>query len=311
MTVTIRELQTDHDAPDVIPILQQLYPEMDNRRYRHFMAQDYPMSHFMVAEAGDTILGVSSLYRDNTDPRHRANIMIAVHPDYHRKGIGMMLFDDLEAAARAHVMQELRCEVSDDTDAAPYQFVQRLGFRVHKHMHRSTLDLKHLTNTQVDTAVQQAEDQGIEFTTLSDKGDTPENRQQVYRINKIASQDLPNQGPFMRYEAYEKAMMSSSTHPPQGIFIAIDEERWVGMSQVSLHIEDGYALNEMTSVLPTHDDRTVLKALKLLAARFARDHSFELLRDYNDADNQLMLEVNDEIGYDDEPGFFVMSKGIR
>jgi hypothetical protein len=55
----------------------------------------------------------------------------------------------------------------------------------------------------------------------------------------------------------------------------------------------------------------VLKALKLLAARFARDHSFELLRDYNDADNQLMLEVNDEIGYDDEPGFFVMSKGIR
>jgi GNAT superfamily N-acetyltransferase len=311
MTVTIRELQVDHDAPDVIPILQQLYPEMDNRRYRHFMAQDYPMSHFVVAEADETILGISALYRENTDPRHRANILIAVHPDYHRKGIGMMLFDDLEAAARARVMRELRCEVPEDTDSAAYQFVQRVGFRVHKRMYQGRLDLTRLTNTQIDTAVKAAENDDIEFTTLADKGDTPENRQQVYQINKIASQDLPNQGPFMRYEAYEQAMMSSSTHPPQGIFIAIDEERWVGMSQVSLHIEDGYALNEMTSVLPTHDDRAVLMALKLLAARFARDHSFEMLRDYNDADNTLMLEVNEEIGYEREPGFFVMSKGIR
>lgn len=311
MTVTIRELEADHDAPEVLPILQQLHPEMDAQRYRRFMTQEHPFERHMVADHDGTVIGISELFRKATDPKNRANISIAVHPDYQRQGVGMMLFDDMEAAARAKIMRELRCRIPDDTDAPPYHFVKRLGFSEQQHSLRSELELEHLDDDRVREAVQAAEDTGIEFTTLADEGDSPENRQKVYRINKIASDNMPRTGPFMQFEAYENAMMSSSTHPPQGIYIAIEEKRWVGMSQVSLHIEEGYALNEMTDVLPTRDDKAVLYALKMLAARFARDQGFQLLRSETDSSDEMRQEVNQEMGYTALPGYYLMTKDIR
>ncbi|MEO8392782.1 MAG: GNAT family N-acetyltransferase, partial [Chloroflexota bacterium] len=80
-----------------------------------------------------------------------------------------------------------------------------------------------------------------------------------------------------------------------GIFIALDGDQWVGMTQVAL--EDGVAFNQMTGVLPENRGQGIAQALKLLLIRFVRQNDRPILRTFNDVTNPAMIAVNEKAGF--------------
>jgi RimJ/RimL family protein N-acetyltransferase len=83
--------------------------------------------------------------------------------------------------------------------------------------------------------------------------------------------------------------------PHEGIFIALDGDQWVGMTQVAL--EDGVAYNQMTGVLPEYRGRGIAQALKLLLIRFVADNDRPIIRTFNDVTNPPMIAVNEKAGF--------------
>lgn len=58
----------------------------------------------------------------------------------------------------------------------------------------------------------------------------------------------------------------------------------------------------MTGVARPYRGRKIGVALKVLAARYARDHGALCLRTTADSDNAAMLAINGRLGYQPQPG---------
>lgn len=92
----------------------------------------------------------------------------------------------------------------------------------------------------------------------------------------------------------------------QGQIFTIYGDTWVGFESVRLHPEGGYACNVTTEVIRKHRGQGIGLALKVLAARYARRSGFAKVATDNDSLNAPVPAINREMGYEPEPGKFLL-----
>jgi len=69
---------------------------------------------------------------------------------------------------------------------------------------------------------------------------------------------------------YGKVRFANPAYRPDGVALALEKAKWVGMSAATYHQQGNFVFNEMTGVLPAYRRRGIALALKLLVIRFAR-----------------------------------------
>ena len=79
----------------------------------------------------------------------------------------------------------------------------------------------------------------VVFKVYADLGDTDANRQRLYALNKALSATIPRAEPqpFADFDTYVQRRLLPVTSPHSGIYLAVDGDQWIGMSQISLHDE--------------------------------------------------------------------------
>ena len=105
--------------------------------------------------------------------------------------------------------------------------------------------------------------------------------------------DLLVNEPFAEFD-------KSFEHPdfiPEGYFIAMDGERWVGTSSVwNRRSKPGELYTRLTGVVRSHRRRGIATALKVRAHEFARTTGAETIVTDNE-ENNPMFDLNVQLGF--------------
>jgi RimJ/RimL family protein N-acetyltransferase len=171
-----------------------------------------------------------------------------------------------------------------------------------------TLDWSSRDMAALEPQLERARAEGVQFITYAEVDNTINNQRRLYNLNKTLSASIPIEAPedFPEFDLYVDYRLSSDVFPHRGIFLAVADQEWVGMTQISLHPD--YAFVEMTGVLPAYRRRGIAQALKHLSICFARQHNYTKLQTINDVKNEPMLAVNRKAGFQPDGGFYFVSR---
>lgn len=103
---------------------------------------------------------------------------------------------------------------------------------------------------------------GVTLTSLQELGDSNEHRHLVYELNKTCSADIPERGEFFTFEEYAPLRFEAAGTRLDGLVLAFDQDRAVGLCQLTCPPDRPWAFIEMTGVLRAYpatavDDRDV------------------------------------------------------
>jgi len=142
---------------------------------------------------------------------------------------------------------------------------------------------------------------GIRFRSFAELGDSEENRRRLYALNKECSADIPGRGPFYSFEEYRQQRLEVEQFLPDGVFLALKDDEWIGMAGISYRKGRDYAFHEMTGVVRSWRRRGVATSVKVLAIRFARSLGVDSIRTVHAAANQAAIAMNRRLGFVDLP----------
>jgi GNAT superfamily N-acetyltransferase len=265
--------------------------------------------HTELAVAGDGFaLAMLDLGRDAWMAAGFYVMNLVVDPAWRRQGIGALLLERGLALARQQEAHWVEVKVRDN-DPISIAFAQKRGFAITRHTFASLLDLAAFDERPFLADLQRAEADGLRFFSLADLGELTEaSQRKLYELNRTTGLDNPgNTGEFAPFEEFQRWVFKASWFRPEGQILAADGERWVGLAAVSFYPNEGYAYNAFTGVAAEYRGRGLATALKLLAARFARQCGAAYMRTDNDSQNAPMLAVNRKLGYQPQPGRYRMT----
>ncbi len=265
------------------------------------------IAHRMVAtNERDEVIGYSVAVHETWWPEHHFYVWVGVDPQWRGQGMGLSLYEDVQAFLQMHGAVQLKSEVRDD-DPSSLRFAERNAFTIDRHQFASTLDLKTFDGTPYCDLISTLQTAGIRFFTMAGLNDSTIARRKLYEINYASTLDIPGaDGTYMSFEEFEQRICNAKSYRPAGQLIAADREVWVGMAAVMLMPETQGAYNLMTGVIRSHRGRKIALALKLLAIHYARAQGACYLSTDNDSLNAPMLAINKKLGYMPRPGKYIM-----
>lgn len=160
------------------------------------------------------------------------------------------------------------------------------------------LDLRIFDETPFLPILNRCLHKGYQFTSIEDVGDTETHRLKLYELNKTCSADIPARGEFFSFEEFAARRFGKS-YDPSGVFIALDQDVWIGMAATSNHSSKGFAFNEMTGVLREFRKSGIAISLKVLGIRYAKSLGVEWVYTIHDAENVAAIAMNRRLGYRD------------
>lgn len=298
MTPTVQQLDPEADLARIAALLAEAEPQPPGAvELRALFARAVELRRLTGVSAPDgTLAGCCMLTRTGSLPEGEVALRVWVHPAQRRQGIGSALYDAACQYAREQRQTHLRVSV-DDSEPDALRFAEQRGFVEQRHLIRQALDLEAFNPAPFAAALERALAAGIRFASLAELGDTPEARRQFYAMNKAASADIPNRGPFYSYAEYEAQRFGHPSFRADGMFAALAGDEFVGMAQVTIDEKTGIATNEMTGVLRSHRGHGLALALKLHTLRFAQAVGCVRIETFNDYNNPPILRLNRALGF--------------
>ena len=314
MQVSLRPIISETDFARIAELMNAVEPEPVTAQILHEWLLNAPPDRVrrrMVAvnEQG-VVVGYNDAGRDSWMSPGRFWAEINVDVAWRRQGIGERLFADMVQFAQGQSATVLEVEVRDHLPES-VRFAGQHGFAINRHIFESTLDLTSFDEQPFAGAIERVEAQGIRFCTLADLGGSPEAQRNLYEINRRYSLDIPGRvQAFPPFEQFRKQVYSAIWYRADGQIVALDGDRWIGMSAVGYFEETNSMYNMMTGVEPSYRGRGIALALKLLAIRCARRYGATYIRTNNDSANAPILAVNRKLGYQPQAGKYLMLRTL-
>ncbi len=268
-------------------------------RYSHERRDPTSIHGRLVAEDGGDIVA-TGYFREETDNVAEGKFLLyaQVHPGRQGEGIGSALFDGLLSHLEAHEPQILSSFTREDHEVG-VAFLEERGFRVSMKEQDSELDLSTFDPAKFAGVVKKVRASGIEIVAASElaKRD-PDWMRKTWELNGEIVPDVPDDD-VLTNEPYEE-FAKSFEHPdfiPDGYFLALDGDRWVGMSSVwNRRVKPGEVYTRLTGVVRSHRRRGIATALKVRAQEFAKSTGARVVVTDNE-ENNPMYDLNVVLGF--------------
>jgi GNAT superfamily N-acetyltransferase len=292
------------DEPTSEPALKADYEEHKKRIIR-----------LMVAEDGqDELLGFNWATRNRFD-LSQAHIYIIVKPEQRRQGVGDQLYTDLEQAARAAGVKQLRVSLQDDRPE--YRaFAERRGFTERSHSMGMALDLKAFDDQSYNENIARLQAEGFLFTSMAALGNTEAAQRRLYELNDMTSTETPgSEGvhPWSSFEDFQHKVCQAEWYKPAGQMVVIDTAtgNWAAMSAITRFEGCEYAYNLHTGVDRRYRGRKLAQAVKVLALRYAREVlKVDTVQTHHNTRNAPMIAIDRKLGYVQRTGILTMEKNL-
>jgi RimJ/RimL family protein N-acetyltransferase len=169
-----------------------------------------------------------------------------------------------------------------------------------------SLDLRrHGARLAADAAVARGRmrEAGITLTALSAWKD-PDRYTKLHEVNELTRLDVPHTAPILPQSLADfMVRVEAPDTPPDRWWVALDADHPVAMSYLSFPPERGVVWTAYTGCHPKYRGRGIARAVKLQSLAQAVELGVPEVRTDNDSENRPMLHINEELGYEQMPGY--------
>jgi GNAT superfamily N-acetyltransferase len=287
------------------PVTAEMMLEWDMRRPKEQL-----LRRSVAMTQSDEILGYAEVMYLPWKPVGHFWLWLMVHPAKRNQGIGKALYDEALQFAQTNGAIHLSSQVSESQPEG-LRFAQQRNFTIERREFESILPLRSFDERAFEGVIEAVEATGIRFLSLADLGDTPENRQKLYAINRATSLDIPgSDGSFPSFEQSSNWLFPAPWFRAEGQLLALDDDNFVGYCSIGYFKETNSMYNFMTGVDRAYRGHKIALALKLLAIRFAKAYGAAYIRTNNDSQNEPMLAINHKLGYQPQSGVLQLVANI-
>lgn len=312
--ITLRPMQAQADFPRMAELQSMFGPEpvtvADLEDWQRRASAERIQQRTTALDQHGRLVGFGTAGHDPWIVAGKFWLEVVVDPAVHKQGVGELLYTHALEFAQQHGATLLESEVRDHLPASLH-FAQKRGFAIDRHLFGSKLDLTNFDETHFAGAIESVKASGLRLTNLAELGETSETQRQLYELNRRSALDIPGRDQtYVPFEQFQQNVFNAPWYRADGQFIAIDGEHWVGMSAVGYFSATNSMYNMITGVDLSYRGRGLAQALKLLAIKCAQRYGAAYIRTNNDSENAPILAVNRKLGYQAEPGKYLLLKKL-
>lgn len=312
MSLTIRPFE-DRDYEPMCALRNIIYPRFPTTpelmRYHDENSDPKCKRQLWVAEWEGQFAGIG-LYAQSSWSYHPQHFMARLysHPDLRNRGIGTALYQTVIEALEELRYTELKAMIDEDQPEGLH-FAQKHGFVEVERLSESELELASMNLTAFEGALEKAASHGIEIRSYAELQADPDRNRKIYEMHSQVMQDVPWDGAHTQpeFETFCK-QFSSPQFLPDLYFLAMHEERCVGMSALWGMAREGYLDTGLTGMLREYRGKGIASALKVRALTAARAKRYTHVKTENHVENRPMLTINERLGFTKVPGVIIFAK---
>jgi GNAT superfamily N-acetyltransferase len=315
MTVQLRPF-TEHDYEAFVATLSAIYPEYPESvaDHRHWDATRDKRCYMyrVLAEQDGLVIGFGQ-YNNVAymfDPQ-KFWLDLGVHPEYRGQGIEAHIYNHLIDHVTPREPSLFWANCREDW-AYRMSFLAERGFVEKMRYWESRLDVASFDPNRFAGASERVADQGIVIKTLRELEGDPQRDQKLYQLIKTVVQDVPSPDGHteVAFDVWLKGLQGNPNLLPDAYFIALDGERYVGLSNL-WRMEGVKDLSTgLTGVLREDRRLGIALALKLRAVDYAKRVGAPQIRTGNEQNNRAMLSINEAFGFAKMPPWIDFVKQI-
>jgi mycothiol synthase len=312
MSWKIRDF-TDDDYEDMIAVQRAVYPDYPEAaadwRYWDGAKSEKIRWGYLVAEEGSDLLGVAVFSQSEWSYHPRKfSVLVMVHPAARGRGIGLDLYQKLMTRLAGWDAILVRSEVREDMDRER-TWLEGLGFSYGHRNEESVLRFGSFTPELYTDAMAAVRAQGVEIHSFAelDKID-PETRRKYHDLDMEVARDVPCPDEFtpQTFETWSKTIFGSPNFIPELNLIAVDGDRYIGLSNMWSTEVPGRVETGLTGVRRPYRKRGLATALKVESLARAKRLGYDHTLTYNETGNAGMLGINARLGFERQPAWLDM-----
>jgi len=265
--------------------------------------------HRYAAYLDEEIIGFGDIQKLAVTQFPQFTIWLTIDAPHRRRGYGGQFYDFLAQQAMTYGAKEFISECKDN-DPHSLRFAQKRGFEIRRYAFDSQLDLKTFNPDKLLPIVDEVKAQGIRFTSLAAEGNTEAAQRKLFELNMATAGDNPSSDGKNRntFENFKSKVLTADWFRADGQILAVDGERFVGLSAIGFESDGMTAFNAFTGIDQVYRGRKIAQALSILAAQYAISKGAQVIVTDNDSENAPMLAINDKLGYVRQPGTYWLAK---
>ncbi len=316
----IRPFQpTDQEYAGLVAIHNALWPaEVTTAEYMRFRDDAWPTEYFfqrLVAEVDGQIVGSVRVCEAHWSYRPgKYDLIISVHPDFQRRGIGTAFYQETLQIlhARPQPLTMLASFTGEDQPAA-IRFLTNRGFHQQMRFPSSALAVAAFNPAPFARAVDKMMARGIQIVPLAELQASDRRWQEkTWELDCTCTLDEPLPDTFTppTLEQYIKEELSTPGFLPEAWFIALDGDAYVGMAVLFKDLANPRRLQAgFTAVRRGYRRHGIATALKLRTIAFAKAYGAERI-DTGNEENNPMYQINLRLGFQPKPAKLAFQKEI-
>jgi GNAT superfamily N-acetyltransferase len=290
-SMTIRPLELDRDADDLVVLVREAVPTATVNRAaivsRISAVPERAGLRVWIAEVNGEAIGRADAFMNFLSKGSRSCFVgVTVRSDHRRRGVGAELHE--LCVGRAEDLGAAGLITNFYENPAGVAFARALGWREVRAETESILDPRTVTEAAP--------------TDVDLRPVTEVDPQLVWRVDVESSLDVPQTETVddIPYEEWEDHVLRYPIFEPDGSFVAVVDGVVAAVSLLVADRDSGRATNMFTGTLREYRGRGLARAVKLATTHWAAANGITQITTTNDETNAAMLAVNRRLGY--QPG---------
>jgi len=230
-------------------------------------------------------------------------VNVQVDPEVQNRGIGSALYDFLMDELGPRRPAKLVGFTRENRPVA-VRFLEQRGFRQVMRLPVSRLESATFDAGRFAEKVARVERSGIAIKTLQELSEEDGDwKRKVYELEWECIQDVPTPDPLTKqpFGQFEKRTLGSPNLLPDAWFVALDGDRYVGLSVLWKNLATDTLLETgLTGVVRSHRRRGIATAMKVRAIQYAQEHGGAAIETDNE-ENNPMFQLNLQLGFEPQP----------
>lgn len=320
MNFKLRPYDNDSEAERLtcVDIFNEIWPEREMNlteweQNQSRIHEDHYHQQYMVDVEGQPVAMGSCTKAWWTSNPGKFQMNLFVPAGYRNNGIGTTLLNRFIEETTPFGLTNLSSWTRENqTDGI--RFLQKHGFEQGLREPISEIDSAHFDGSRYQDKIDRVLAKGIQLKPLAEiQPEDPDWQMKAYDTIWELLQDVPMPEPLKRYsfDEWRKRTIETETFLPEGWFIAVDDGRWVGLSQLWQKPHTTRRLSTgLTGVVRSHRRMGIATALKVKAIEFAKAYGPAIINTGNE-ENNPMYQLNLELGFEPRPAGLGFAKKIE